>query len=85
MKTKGADLGLVFRSCEKQVFLRCGTIQYINSQGVHVQRRMVLVVNIFVFLKLLFFCFVDAIFDLVHDVEATFPLPQLLTASGNLF
>ena len=30
---------------------------------------MILVVNCFVFLKLLF-CFVVAIFDIVHDVEA---------------
>ena len=35
-----------------------------------VQRRMILVVNFFEFLKLLFFCFVVAIFDLVHDVVA---------------
>ena len=35
-----------------------------------VQRRMALVVNFFVFLKLLFFCFVVAICDLMHDVEA---------------
>ena len=32
-----------------------------------------------------FLCFVVAIFDLVHDVEAIFHLPKLLTASGNLF
>ena len=44
----------------------------------------VLVVNLFISLKL-FFCFVVATFDLVHDVEAIFHLPLLLTASGNLF
>ena len=44
---------------------------------------MVLVVNFFVFLKEMF-CFVVAIFDKVHDVEAIFHLPYLLTASGNL-
>ena len=56
------------------------------------QRRMVLVVNFFIFLKLLllfffffFFCFIIGVFDLVHDVEAIFDLPQLLTTSGNLF
>ena len=42
-------------------------------------------VNVFVFFKLLFFCFVVAIFDLVHHVEAIFHLPCLLTACGNLF
>ena len=31
------------------------------------------------------FCFVGAICDLVHDVEAMCYLPYLLTASGNLF
>ena len=31
------------------------------------------------------FCFVVAICDLVHDVESTFHLSYLLTASGNLF
>ena len=40
-----------------------------------VQCRMVLVVNFFVFLKLLYFCFVVAICDLVHHVEAIFYLP----------
>ena len=44
---------------------------------------MVLVVSIFVILKLNF-CFTLAIFDLVHDVEAIFHLPLLLTASRNL-
>ena len=34
-----------------------------------VQCRVVLVFNFFVFLKLLFFCFVVAISDLVHYVE----------------
>ena len=38
-------------------------------------------VNFFVFFKLIFFCFVVAIFDLVHHVEAIFQLPYLLTAS----
>ena len=37
--------------------------------------RIVLVVNFCVFLKLIFFCSVDAIFDLVHDVEAMFTHP----------
>ena len=41
-------------------------------------------VNYFVFLKILFFCFVVAICDLVHDEEAIHVLCQLLTASGNL-
>ena len=36
-----------------------------------VQHRMVLVVNFFKFLKILFFfCFVVAMCDLLHDVEA---------------
>ena len=42
-------------------------------------------VNVFVFLRLSFFCFVVAICDLVHDVETIFHLSYLLTASGNLF
>ena len=50
-----------------------------------VQPRMFLVVNFFFeFLKYFFF-FVVAIYDLVHDVEAIFHFPKLLTASGNLF
>ena len=36
-------------------------------------------------LRLLFFCFVVAICDLVHDVETIFHLSYVLTASGNLF
>ena len=31
------------------------------------------------------FCFVVTICDLVHDVEAMYGLPYVLTASGNLF
>ena len=42
-------------------------------------------VNIFVFLKVIFFLFVIAIVDLVHVLEAVFHLPKVLTASGNLF
>ena len=32
-------------------------------------------VNFFNFFKLVFYCFVVAMFDLVHDVEAIFSLP----------
>ena len=45
-------------------------------------------INFFVFLRLLFFCFVVDICDLVHDVETIFQLSYALTASGasgNLF
>ena len=41
-----------------------------------VQRIMVLLVNVFVFL--IFVRFVAAIFNLMHDVEALFSLPYLL-------
>ena len=41
-----------------------------------VQRRMISVGKFFVFLRLLFFiCFVVAICDLVHAVEAMYGLP----------
>ena len=50
-----------------------------------VQRRMISVVNVFVFLRIIIFCFVVAICDLVHDVKAIFHFPYVLTASGNLF
>ena len=46
---------------------------------------MISVDNFFVFLRLLFYCFVVAIYDLVHDVKTIFHLSYLLTASGNLF
>ena len=42
-------------------------------QGAQCTCRLVLVDNCFEFLKLLFFCFVVAMSDLVHDVEAIFP------------
>ena len=32
-----------------------------------------------------YFCFVVAISDLVHAVDAMYGLPRVLTASGNLF
>ena len=49
-----------------------------------VQRKMVFVVIFFSFLYI-FFCFVVAMCDLMHDVETIFHLPELLIASGNLF
>ena len=49
------------------------------------QRRMISVVNFFLYLRLLFFCCVVAICDLMHDVETIFHLSNVLTASGNLF
>ena len=44
-----------------------------HIQGV--QRRRVLVVNFFRILKKKCFCFVVAIFDLMHDAETIFHLP----------
>ena len=35
--------------------------------------------------EIIIFCFVVAICDLAHAVEAMFGLPYVLTASGNLF
>ena len=46
---------------------------------------MISVVSCFVFLRLLFVCFVVAICDVVHDVETIFHLSCVLTASGNIF
>ena len=40
-----------------------------------VQRRMISVVNFFIFLRLLFFALLFAICDLVHTVEAMYGLP----------
>ena len=40
-----------------------------------VQRNMILVVSFFIFFSIFLFCFVVAIFDLVHDVKAIFYLP----------
>ena len=45
-----------------------------SSKGYN-QLRLVLVVIFFKFLELHFFCFVAAICDLVHDMEAIFHLP----------
>ena len=42
------------------------------TQGV--QRRMVSVVNFFLIFEIIVLCFIVAIFDLVHDVEATIEL-----------
>ena len=50
-----------------------------------VQRRMIPVDNFFVFFKIIIFCFVVAICDLVHDVETILHFSYMLTASGNLF
>ena len=47
----------------------------INLHTHGMQRMMISVANFFVFLRLLFFCFVVAICDLVHAVEAMYSLP----------
>ena len=49
------------------------------------QRRMISADNFFVFLGLLLFCIVVAIFDLVHAVESMYSIPYVLTTTGNLF
>ena len=40
---------------------------------------------IFYIFEIKMFYFVVAMSDLVHNVEAIFHLPKLLTASGNIF
>ena len=51
------------------------------------QRRMISLDNVFVFLRLLLFplLLLYHICDLVHDVETIFHLSYVLKASGNLF
>ena len=46
-----------------------------DRQTHRVQRRLISVDNFFVFSLLLLFCFVVAICDLVHTVEAMYGLP----------
>ena len=47
------------------------TIKYEEMQPKQgVQHRMVLVVKLFRIFEIIMYCFVGAIFDLVHDVEA---------------
>ena len=41
--------------------------------------------NFFCIFEIIIFCFVVAICDLLHAVEAMYSLPEMLTASGNLF
>ena len=60
-----ADLRLCFRICKNR--FSHDAAQSVNEG---VQCMMVLDVNFLDFLKLLFLCFVVAIFDLVYDVEA---------------
>ena len=58
-------------------------ISLVTAVGCHgVQRRMISVDNFFVFVEIIMFCFVVAIFDLGHDVENIFHLSYVLTASG---
>ena len=50
-----------------------------------VQRRMISVDIFFRIFEIIIFCFVVAICDLVHDVDAMYGVLYVLTASGNLF
>ena len=45
---------------------------------------MISVDNFFV-VEIIIFCFVVAMWDLAYAVEAMYGLPEVLTASGNLF
>ena len=56
---------------------------HIQDKGV--QRMMISVDNFFCIFEIIIFCFVVAICDLVHAVEATYGLSYLLTVSGNPF
>ena len=49
------------------------------------QLRMITVNNFFRIFDIIIFCFLHAICDLVHAVEAIYGLPLVLTAYGNLF
>ena len=73
----------VFLKFSSHNFVVCFLCVIMINQGV--QRRMVLVVNFFVFLKSFCFCIVAAICDLVHDMDAIYDLCWLLTTSGNVF
>ena len=42
-------------------------------------------VNFFCIFEIIIFCFVVAICDLVHAVEAMYGIPKVLTASVNIF
>ena len=61
------------------------TAVHAEEQITRVQRRMISVDNFFIFLRLLFFCCVVAICDLVHNKETILHLSYVLTASGNVF
>ena len=81
---------VLHESChEKTCFCHMQTIEmqislYISYHFHGVQSRMISVNNFFVFLRLFFFFCVDAICDLVHNMETIFHLSYVLTASGNL-
>ena len=46
---------------------------------------MISVVNFFRIFEIIIFCFVVAICDLVHAMEALYGIPNVLAASVNLF
>ena len=79
-----------FMSCHgKQCYFRKKILKSRGMQekdnGHGLQRRMILVVNVFHIFEIIIFCFVVAICDLVYDVETIFHLSYVQTASGNIF
>ena len=50
------------------------TIERVKNPNQGVKHRQVLVVNFFIFLKLIYFCSVVVMSDLVNDVEAKYGL-----------
>ena len=67
--------------CPRNIFEK--SIQTQMNQGGN--RRMILVVNFLVFLKIHIFALFFVIFDLEHDVEAMHSLCLPLKSPGNLF
>ena len=59
--------------------------RWISSNFHGVQRRVISVDIFLRIFEIIIFCCVVAICDLVHDVETTFHLSYVLTASANLF
>ena len=57
----------------RQLGISTMTKRHLQEQGV--QRRMISVVNCYRNFEIIIFCFVVAICDLVHAVEATYGLP----------
>ena len=80
----GVLLGCFCMFCKVTALFKCYLSTIFKVKNTSSSHGMISVVNSFRIFEIIIFCYVVAIYDLVHDVETIFHLSNKLTASGDL-